>query len=122
MNCYVDDDLDSDLLLRLAQIQGHQLISPRAVRMRGSRDAAHLAYFVRQGMPILSGNTGDFEALYDLTLALRGHHFGILLVYGERAARRQMKAKHIVHALTQLETKEITLANALIVLNQYRGA
>jgi hypothetical protein len=90
--------------------------------MRGSRDAAHLAYAVRHGMPILSGNTGDFEALHDLTLALHGQHLGILLVYGERDARRQMRAKHIAHALTQLETKQIALANALIALNQYRGA
>jgi hypothetical protein len=121
VNCCVDDDLDSDLLLRLAQNQGHQLISPRAVQMRGARDAAHLAYAVRQGLPILSGNTGDFEALHDLTSALRGQHLGIRLVYGERDARRQMKAKHIAHALTQLEAKQVSLINALIVLNQYRG-
>lgn len=120
MNCYVDDDLDSDLLLRLAGNQGHQLISPRAVGLRGSRDAAHLAYAVRQGLPVLSGNTGDFEVLHDLTLALRGQHLGILLVYGERDARRQMRAKHIAHALTQLERKQTQLVNALIALNQYR--
>jgi hypothetical protein len=120
VNCYVDDDLDSDLLLRLAENQGHQLISPRAVGLRGARDAAHLAYAVRRGIPILSGNTGDFETLHDLTLALRGQHLGILLVYSERDARRQKRAKHIAHALTQLEAKQVTLGNALIALNHYR--
>ena len=120
MRCYVDDDLDSDLLLRIAGNQGHVVISPRAVGLRGARDAAHLAYAARQQVPILSGNTGDFEALHDLTAALRGHHFGILLVYGERDVRRQMKAKQIVHELTQVEAKQSTLINALLVLNHYR--
>jgi hypothetical protein len=120
VKCYVDDDLDSDLLLRLAIAQGHELISPRAVGLRGARDAAHLAYAARLGMPIVSGNPGDFEALHDLTLALGGQHFGILLVYGERDVRRQMKAVHIANALSQLESKQMPLVNALIVLNQYR--
>jgi len=84
VRCYLDDDLDSDLLLRLASAHGHQLVSPRAVSLRGSRDSVHLAYAVRQGMPVVSGNTGDFESLHDLALALGGQHFGILLVYGER--------------------------------------
>ncbi len=66
MKCYVDDDLDSALLLRLADNHGHELVSPRAVRLRGARDAAHLAFAVRQGLPILSGNTGDFESLYTI--------------------------------------------------------
>ena len=120
MKCYVDDDLDSDLLLRLAASQGHQLLSARAVGRRGARDAAHLAYAVRQGLPILTGNTGDFEALHDLSLALRGEHFGILVVYGEKQARRQMRASHIVRALTRLETERVSINNSLISLNQYR--
>ena len=120
MKCYVDDDLDSDLLLRLAAGQGHQLLSPRAAGLRGVRDATHLAYAVRQGVPILTGNTGDFEALHDLALALRGQHFGILLVYGEREARRQMRASHIARAMTRLETERVSIGNSLIVLNRYR--
>ena len=120
MKCYVDDDLDSHLLLQLAASQKHEIISPRAAGLRGVRDATHLAYAVRQGMPILSGNRGDFEALHDLTLALQGRHFGILLVYGERERRRQMRASHIVHALGRLEAEQIPLSNALIVLNRYR--
>jgi hypothetical protein len=120
VKCYVDDDLDSDLLLRLARSQGHELISPRGVGLRGARDAIHLAYAARQGLPIVSGNTGDFEALDDLTQSLRGQHFGILLVYGERDPRRQMRAKHIAHALTQVETGQVALINALVALNHYR--
>jgi hypothetical protein len=61
VKCYVDDDLDSDLLLRLARGQGHELVSPRAVGYRGARDSTHLAYAVRQGLPLLSGNTGDLS-------------------------------------------------------------
>jgi hypothetical protein len=120
VKCYVDDDLDSDLLLRLARGQGHELVSPRAVGYRGARDSTHLAYAVRQGLPLLSGNTGDFESLHDLAAALGGRHFGLLLVYGVRDARRQMKAAHIANALTQIATKQVLLDNALIVLNHFR--
>jgi hypothetical protein len=120
VKCYVDDDLDSDLLLRVAAREGHEIISPRAVRLRGVRDATHLAHAVRQGLPIVSGNAGDFEALHDLTLALGGRHFGILLVYGDRQPGRQMRASHIARALTRLEAEEVPLTNALIPLNHYR--
>lgn len=120
MKCYVDDDLDSDLLLQLATAQGHELISPRKAGLRGTRDATHLAFAVGQGVPILSGNTGDFEALHELAQALRGRHFGILLVYGERDARRQMKAAQIVSALTKVENSQQSLVNELIVLNRFR--
>ena len=120
MKCYVDDDLDSDLLLLLAASQKHEIISPRAVGLRGVRDATHLAYAVRQGVPIFSGNTGDFEALHDLTLALQGRHLGILLVHGERDRRRKMRASHIVHALGRLEAERVPIENDLIVLNHYR--
>jgi hypothetical protein len=120
VNVYVDDDLDSDRLIRLAANHGHQFISPRAVGLRGAADAAHLTYAVLQSLPLLSGNTGDFESLHELAQALQGHHFGILLVYGERDLQRQMKAAHIVRALTQVEAAQMPLANALIVLNHYR--
>lgn len=120
MKCYADDDLDSDLLLRLALSRGHEVISPRSVGQRGVRDATHLAFAVRQGIPILSGNTGDFEALHELALALGGKHYGILLVYGERSARREMRAAHIVNALTRLETGQVPLRNSLMALNHYR--
>ena len=120
MKCYVDDDLDGDLFLRLAASQGHEIVSPRSVALRGARDSAHLAFAVRNGIPILTGNTGDFESLHDLAAALRGQHFGILLVYGEASVRRQMKTSHIVHALTRIESEQVPLANNLVILNHYR--
>ena len=120
MKCYVDDDLDSDLLLRLAGNQGHEIVSPRSVELRGARDSAHLAYTARNSLPILTGNTGDFESLHDLAVALRGQHFGILIVYSEANVRRQMKASHIVNALTRIESEQVPLANRLVVVNHYR--
>jgi hypothetical protein len=32
MTCYLDDDLDQDVLIRLAALRSHGLISPRALR------------------------------------------------------------------------------------------
>jgi hypothetical protein len=40
--CYLDDDLDSDHLIKLGATHGHVFISPRAVGTRGQHDARHL--------------------------------------------------------------------------------
>ena len=116
----MDDDLDSDLLLRLAASQGHEIVSPRSVGLRGSRDATHLAYAVRNRVPILTGNTGDFESLHDLARALGGQHFVILLGYSESSVRRQMKASYIVNALSRVESEQVPLSNSILILNHYR--
>ena len=120
MKCYVDDDLDSNLLIRLAPKYGHEMVSPRKVGLRGARDSTHFAYAVRARLPIVSGNTADFEALDDLARALQGQHSGVLLVYSEGRGRVPFGAAHILRALTRLESRGVPLANTLVVLNQVR--
>ena len=76
MKCYLDDNLDNDPMVQMGRAHQHDFISPRAIGMRGARDASHLAYAARQAVPIVSRNTGDLEAIHDLALALKGQHFG----------------------------------------------
>ena len=65
MICYVDDDLDSDRLIRQADARSHRLISPRSVEMSGSHDALHFLYAASHNLPILTRNVSDFEALHE---------------------------------------------------------
>jgi len=44
MRLYLDDDMDANVLIRFLQEEGHEVISPRAVAMRGAEDEAHLRY------------------------------------------------------------------------------
>ena len=44
MRLYLDDDMDANVLIRFLQEEGHEVMSPRAVAMRGAEDEAHLRY------------------------------------------------------------------------------
>lgn len=120
MICYLDDDVDQDLLIRLAAARSHQLISPRSLRQKGNHDALHFLYAVSQRAPLLTRNADDFAALHEFALGIGGHHFGLLVVYEEADRRKNMRANEIVNALTNLESAQLQLANQLVALNHYR--
>ena len=120
MICYLDDDLDSDRLIRLAESRSHRLISPRSVEMSGSHDALHFLYAASHNLPILTRNASDFEALHEFALGIGGHHSGLIVVYEEEERRKNMRPDQIVRALTNLETARFAPADRLIALNHYR--
>jgi hypothetical protein len=120
MICYLDDDLDQDLLIRFAALRSHRLISPRALGRSGDHDALHFLYAVSQGLPVLTRNARDFAALHEFGLGIGGHHLGLLVVYEEADRRKNMRINDIVSALTKLEAANISLSDRLIALNHYR--
>lgn len=120
MICCLDDDLDEDLLIRLASACGHQLISPRSVSQSGKHDALHFLYAVTNQVPILTRNARDFEPLHNFALGIGGHHFGLIIVYNEAQPRKNMVAKDIARASSKLESAGVSLADQLVVLNHYR--
>ena len=120
MICYLDDDLDHDLLIRLGAARSHRLISPRALGYSGKHDALHFLYAVSQAMPLLTRNASDFEALHEFALGVGGHHFGVIIVYEEANRRKTMRATEIVNALSNLESANVPIADQLIALNHYR--
>ena len=50
MKLYLDDDMDANELIGLLQHEGHAVMSPRAVAMRGAEDEAHLNYAAGENM------------------------------------------------------------------------
>lgn len=91
MTCYLDDDRDQDLLIRLAALRSHRLVSPRALGRSGDHDASHFLYAVSQSVPLLTRNARDFAALHEFGLGIGGHHLGLLVVYEEADRRKNMR-------------------------------
>jgi hypothetical protein len=120
MICYLDDDVDQDLLIRLAAKQGHQLISPRAVGHSGDSDALQFLYAASRGMPILTRNASDFEALHEFAIGIGGRHAGLIIIYDEHDRRKNMRPPEIVAALSNLESASSPLLNQLVALNHFR--
>ena len=120
MTCYLDDDVDQDLLIRLAAARSHRLLSPRSLGQSGQHDALHFLYAVSQHTPLMTRNANDFEALHEFALGAGGHHFGLIVVYEEADRRKNMRANEIIQALSNLESANMPLADQLIALNHYR--
>ena len=64
MRIYLDDDLDSNRLIGLLKNEGHAVVSPREVGMRGATDLKHLQYASQNGLVLLTANVSDFLALH----------------------------------------------------------
>jgi hypothetical protein len=120
MTCYLDDDVDQDLLIRLAAVRSHRLISPRSLGNSGQHDALHFLYAISQRIPILTRNANDFKALHRFVLGAGGGHFGLVVVYEEADRRKNMRANEIIQALSNLESANVPLVDQLIALNHYR--
>ncbi len=120
MICYLDDDLDSDRLIGLAAAHRHRLLSPRALGNMGIHDALHFLASTRQGVPILTKNVPDFEALHEFALGIGGGHAGVIVVHEDANRRKNMRPEHIVRALTRLEAANVAFSNQLVALKDYR--
>ncbi len=64
MRIYLDDDLDSNMLIRLLRQAGHEVLSPRDAGTRGVTDIEHLQYAASHQLVILTANAGDFIDLH----------------------------------------------------------
>ena len=120
MICYLDDDVDQDLLIRLGSKRSHQLISPRSVGNSGNPDALQFLYAASRQVPIITRNASDFEALHEFAMGIGGRHSGVIVVYEEADRRKNLKPAEIVAALSKLESANVPLIDQLIALNHYR--
>lgn len=120
MICYLDDDVDQDLLIRLGAARSHRLVSPRSIGKSGDHDALHFLYAASQGTPLMTRNANDFEALHEFALGIGGHHSGLIIVYEEADRRKNMRPPEIITALSNLESANVPLPDQLIPLNHYR--
>ena len=108
MRLYLDDDLDSNVLLRLLQRAGHEVISPRAVGNRGAADEEHLRYATAHSLTVLTANAQDFIDLHEEWTRKQQRHLGILIVYRENDPTRDMSPQQIAQAVTRRNCQGIT--------------
>lgn len=120
MNVYLDDDLDSNTLIRLLKHAGHEVASPRDAGTRGIADDAHLRYATGRGLVLLTANAGDFVELHRRWLLRRRSHAGILIVYRENNPAKDMDFGQIAAAVSRLEASGLALANQCFDLNAWR--
>jgi predicted nuclease of predicted toxin-antitoxin system len=120
MRIYIDDDLASPHLAQPLQQAGHDVLLPVDGGLSGSRDASHFRHAIAEDRLVLTRNRGDFEALHDLVMQVRGHHPGIMIVCLENDRKRDMKNNDIVRAVGNLESSGIRLADEVHILNQWR--
>lgn len=120
MRVYLDDDLDSNALIGRLKQEGHEVVSPREVGTRGVSDEEHLRYAAAHTLVLLSANCADFIDRQTEWTRQQREHKGILLVYRDNNAARDMTFQQIAHAVTQIERAGLRLANACHNLNFWR--
>ena len=120
MRVYLDDDLDSNLLIGLLRKDGHEVISPRAAGTRGIKDNEHLNFATSHSAVLVTANALDFVQLHDECITGQLEHPGILIVYRENNPSRDMNYHQIAESVTRIEKSGVPLANAFHNLNFWR--
>jgi hypothetical protein len=120
MRLYLDDDMDANVLIRFLRDAGHEVLSPRAVAMRGAEDEAHLRYATGQQCAVVTANVRDFLRLHQTWQEEGRHHAGILALYRENNPQRDMTYVQIARAISRLERTGLPLQNTFHNLNMWR--
>ena len=120
MRLYLDDDMDANVLIRFLQDTGHEVMSPRAVVMRGVEDEAHLRYATAQQCAVVTANVRDFLRLHQTWQEEGRHHAGILALYRENNPQRDMTYAQIARAISRLERAGLPLQTMFHNLNMWR--
>lgn len=120
MRLYLDDDSLDHKLIRQLTRDGHEVLVPAAVSLAGESDPKHLRHAATHGLALLTRNYRDFEDLHYLVLGCAGRYSGILLVRDEANRARNMSARAISTAVTNLEKSQTELVNQLVILNHWR--
>lgn len=120
MRIYLDEDLSSDLLIRLLQKAGHDVERPASVGMLGRSDPVQLTIAIRYDRVSLTANYDDYDELHQLISEAQGRHPGLLVVRREHDSTRNLTPRGIVNAIRKLEAAGIPIANEYIVLNHWR--
>ncbi len=120
MRLYLDDDMDANVLLRFLQEEGHEVMSPRAVAMRGAEDEAHLQHAAVHQCTVVTANVRDFLTLHQTWQEEGRHHAGILALYRENNPQRDMTYAQIARAISRLARAGLPLQNTFHNLNMWR--
>jgi predicted nuclease of predicted toxin-antitoxin system len=120
MNLYLDDNSVKSGLVNLLRRAGHQVTVPVDFGLAGASDPRHLACCAAQMQVLLTRDYDDYLDLHDLVQATHGRHAGILIVRADNDPARDMRDRHIVRAVANLEAARVPIENEFSVLNHWR--
>jgi predicted nuclease of predicted toxin-antitoxin system len=118
LRIYLDDCAYDKALARLLRQAGCEVVTPFDAEIVGHADATHFAYAAHQGLILLTKNPRDFEELHTQL----PEHPGILAVYQDNNATKDMNVSDIVQAIYNLVEARVPIANQFIPLNVWRYA
>jgi len=116
LRLYLDDSAASRQLSRLLKEAQHEVTVLADVGLAGADDDVHFAYARAHDLILLTKDTGDFPLLYQGV----SEHPGLLLVYRDNDARRDMHDVDIVRAIANLLQAGVPIAGAMHVLNHWQ--
>lgn len=123
---YLDEDLDSDLLISILREEGFVVISPREIGMRRKNknrkvtDEMHLAFAVSKQCILLTHNTDHFLALHNNWRKKDINHYGIILIHKYNNPGKDMAPGQIVRAIYNILRIKLEFKNSLYHLNDFK--
>lgn len=116
LRLYLDDSAYAKELVSRLRAAGHDVQTPVEAGTRGLHDPVHLRHAIAQRRVLLTRNPDDFEDLHREVAT----HPGIVSIYQDNDATRDMSYAEIVRALGNLESSGIVLENGFHILNAWR--
>ena len=120
MLLYLDDDSVHGVLIHRLGEGGHDVLTPRVAGTAGHPDPVHFMCAIRTGRVLLTHDHKDFTLLHELVLLAGGHHPGILIVRRDNDPTRTMSPGGIVRAILNLAASNLSIPDAVHVLNHWR--
>lgn len=112
----LDEDAQASLLAKLLRQAGHDVVTVNEAGLVRQADSIVLEYARGEMHLLITYNCDDFEALHDAN----PFHPGILVVYRDANASKNMSFRMMVSALANLEAANIPLENQFIALNPWK--
>lgn len=116
LRLYLDDCSNSRELTAKLRYAGHDVLIPIDAGTRGACDRVHIERAIAERRLLITHNCRDFEQLHRDII----NHPGIIAIYRDNDASRDMTYDQIIAALRHLETWGLPLENTFHVLNVWR--
>ena len=111
----LDEDSQAKYLVNLLQAAGHDVATVNTLDLMNHPDSVVLDAARENERVLLTRNCDDFQQLHQAN----PEHSGILAVYQDSEASKNMSYQAIGSAIDNLETAEYELNNQFVVLNQW---
>ncbi|WP_413201117.1 DUF5615 family PIN-like protein [Nostoc piscinale] len=111
----LDEDSQAKYLVNLLQAAGYDVVTVNTAGLMNRPDSVVLDYARQNQRVLLTRNCDDFQELHQANPV----HSGILAVYQNSDATKNMSYQLIVKAIANLEAAEYILNNQFVILNQW---